>query len=127
MRRWCQLTVLVAVGLFAAGCPHGKQDYKEARKAVDLQDYDAAVDFYLKALKTDPHNVNYRIGLDQARFEAGQTHVKQGLQLREKGDLQGALAQFQRAQVLDPSSTAADQEIKKTVRMIADQVQANQS
>ncbi|HVO59175.1 MAG TPA: hypothetical protein VMT51_15915, partial [Dongiaceae bacterium] len=47
--------------------------------------------------------------------------------LREKGDLQGALAQFQRAQILDPSSTAADQEIKKTVKMIADQAQANQA
>ena len=129
MRRWCQLTVLVAVGVFAAGCPtgKGKQDYKQGQKAADLQDYDAAVDYYLKALKTDPRNVNYKIGLDQARFEAGQSHVKQGLQLREKGDLQGALAQFQRAQILDPSSTAADQEIKKTVKMIADQAQANQA
>ncbi len=113
--------------MFAAGCPKGNQDYKAARQAVDLQDYDAAVDFYLKAVKADPHNVNYKIGLDQARFEAGQNHVRQGMQLRDKGDLQGALAQFQRAQILDPSSTAADQELKKTLKMIADQAQANQA
>jgi len=126
MRRWCQLMVLIAVGVFAAGCPKGKQEYKQAREAVDMHDYDAAVEFYLKALKSDPHNVNYRIGLDQARFEAGQNHVRQGLKLRDKGDLQGAVSEFQRAQVLDPSSTAADQELKKTLDMIADQARAAQ-
>jgi len=127
MRRWCQITVFLAVGVFAAGCPKGNQDYKAGRQAIDIQDYDAAVDFYLKATKADPHNVNYKIGLDQSRFEAGQSHVRQGLQLREKGDLQGAVAQFQRAQILDPSSTAADQELKKTLRMIAERAEANQA
>jgi general secretion pathway protein D len=126
MRRWRQLMALLGVGVFLAGCPKGKQDYKEARHAVDMQDYDAAVDYYLKATKADPRNVNYKIGLDQARFEAGQNHVRQGLKLREKGDLQGAVSEFQRAQVLDPSSTAADQELKKTLQMIAEQAAANQ-
>ena len=126
MRRWRQVGVLLAVGVFAAGCPKDKQDYKAARQAVDVQDYDAAVEYFLKASKADPHNVNYKIGLDQARFEAGQNHVKQGLQLRDKGDLQGAVSQFQRAQVLDPSSTAADQELHKTLQMIADRAAANQ-
>jgi len=118
--------VLLGVGMFAAGCPKGNQDYKSARHAVDLQDYDAAVDYYLKATKADPRNVNYKIGLDQARFEAGQNHVRTGLKLREKGDLPGAVSEFQRAQVLDPSSTAADQELKKTLQMIADQAAANE-
>ena len=126
MRRWCQVGVLLAVGVFAAGCPKAKQDYKAARQAVDVQDYDAAVEYFLKASKADPHNVNYKIGLDQARFEAGQNHVKQGLALRDKGDLQGAVSQFQRAQVLDPSSTSADQELHKTLQMIADRAAANQ-
>ena len=126
MRRWCQFMVLLGVGMFAAGCPKGNQDYKSARHAVDLQDYDAAVDYYLKATKADPRNVNYKIGLDQARFEAGQNHVRTGLKLREKGDLPGAVSEFQRAQVLDPSSTAADQELKKTLQMIADQAAANE-
>ena len=126
MRRWCQFAVLVAVGVFAAGCPKDKHDYKEARRAVDLKDYDAAVDYYLKATKSDPHNVSYKIGLDQSRFEAGAAHVQKGIKLRDKGDLQGAVSEFQRAQIMDPSSTAADQELKRTLRMIADQAQASQ-
>jgi len=127
MVRWSKIAILVAAGVFAAGCPKDKQDYKAARHAVDIQDYDAAVDYYLKAVQADPHNVNYKIGLDQARFEAGQNHVRQGLKLREKGDLQGAVSEFQRAQVLDPSSTAADQELKHTLQMIAEHAQATQT
>src|SRR5437899_4401723 len=127
MRRWCQFGVLIAVAVFAAGCPKDKQDYKSARHAVDLKDYDAAVDYYLKATKSDPHNVNYKIGLDQSRFEAGAAHVQKGLKLRDKGDLQGAVSEFQRAQIMDPSSTAADQELKKTLQMIAEQAQATQT
>jgi general secretion pathway protein D len=126
MRRWCQFAVLVVAAVFAAGCPKDKQDYKSARHAVDLKDYDAAVDYYLKATKSDPHNVNYKIGLDQSRFEAGAVHVQKGLKLREKGDLQGAVSEFQRAQIMDPSSTAADQELKRTLQMIAEQAQASQ-
>lgn len=126
MRLWCKVVILAAIGVFAAGCPRDKQDYKAARHAVDIQDYDAAVDYYLKASKADPHNVDYKIGLDQARFEAGQNHVRQGLKLRDKGDLQGAVSEFQRAQVLDPSSTAADQELKRTLQMIAERAQATQ-
>jgi general secretion pathway protein D len=126
MVRLSKIAILVAAGVFAAGCPKDKHDYKAARHAVDVQDYDAAVDYYLKALKADPHNVNYRIGLDQARFEAGQNHVKKGLKLREQGDLQGAVSEFQRAEVLDPSSTAADQELKRTLQMIAERAQAAQ-
>ena len=127
MVRCSKIAILVVAGVFAAGCPKDKHDYKAARHAVDLQDYDAAVDYYLKALKADPRNVNYKIGLDQARFEAGQNHVKQGLKLREKGDLEGAVSEFQRAQVLDPSSTAADQELKRTLQMIAERAQATQA
>jgi general secretion pathway protein D len=126
MRRWCQFAVLFAVAVFAAGCPKDKHDYKAARHAVDLKDYDAAVDYYLKATKSDPHNVNYKIGLDQSRFEAGAAHVQKGIKLRDKGDLQGAVSEFQRAQIMDPSSTAADQELKRTLQKIGEQAQANQ-
>jgi general secretion pathway protein D len=118
--------VLIAAVVFAVGCPKAKKDYKAARHAVDLKDYDAAVDYYLKATKSDPRNVNYKIGLDQARFEAGASHVRAGLKLREKGDLQGAVSEFQRAQIMDPSSTSADQELRRTLQMIGEQAKSTQ-
>src|SRR5208337_2132186 len=127
MRRWCQFLVLGAAGVVAAGCPKDKHDYKAAQQAVDMKDYDAAVEYYLKANKADPRNVNYKIGLDQSRFEAGALHVQKGLKLRDKGDLQGAVSEFQRAQVMDPSSTAADQELRRTGQMLGERGRPNRA
>jgi general secretion pathway protein D len=112
------------MGLFAAGCPKGQTDYSKGRKAETIEDYDAALDFYQKALKSDPNNAGYKIRLNQARFEAGEMHIKAGLKQRENGDLQGAAAQFQRAQIVDPSSAIAGQELKKTLDLIAEQTHA---
>jgi len=127
MRRWSTFAICISFSVFLAGCPKGNQDYKSGLHAQDLKDYDAAVEYYLKATKVDPHNANFQIKLNQARFEAGQVHLHQGLKLREKGDLQGALAEFQRAQIMDPSSSVADQEAKKTIDMIAEKMAANQA
>src|SRR5208283_1187943 len=127
MRRWSAVAICILFGVILGGCPKGNPDYKAGMHAEDLKDYDAAVEYYLKATKVDPHNANYQIKLNQARFEAGQLHVHEGLKLREKGDLQGALAQFQRAEILDPSSSVADQEAKKTMDMIAERMAANQA
>lgn len=124
MRRCGQLLIIVILGVFAAGCPKGKEDYSAAKKALDVQNYDEAVDYYLKANKADPHNANYKIGLNQARFQAGQQHIHQGYKLREKGDLQGAVSEFQRAIVYDPSSIVADQELKRTIDMMTEKSRA---
>ncbi|HKM83264.1 MAG TPA: cohesin domain-containing protein [Candidatus Acidoferrum sp.] len=126
MRRRCQVAICIAFGVFLAGCPKGNQNYTAGMHAEDLQDFDAAVDYYLKATKVDPHNANFKIKLNQARFEASQNHVHKGVKLRDKGDLQGALSEFQRAQVYDPSSTIADQEANKTLELIAERA-ANQA
>jgi general secretion pathway protein D len=112
------------MGLFAVGCPKGQTDYSKGRKAETIQDYDAALEFYQKALKSDPNNAGYKIRLNQTRFEAGEMHIKLGLKQRENGDLQGAAAQFQRAQIVDPSSAIAGQELKKTLALIAEQTHA---
>jgi len=127
MRRWCQVAICITFGVFLAGCPKGNQDYKSGMHAEDLKDFDAAVDYYLKANNADPHNANFKIKLNQARFEASQQHVHQGMKLLDKSDLQGALSEFQRAQVYDPSSSVADQEVKKTLELIAERAAANQA
>jgi general secretion pathway protein D len=120
MRRWGSLFLAVGFGLLAAGCPKGNTQFNQGKKAETLQDYDAALAYYQKALAADPYNANYKIKLNQIRFEAGELHVKQGLALRKKGDLQGAAGEFQRAQAIDPSSPIAEQELRKTVEMIAE-------
>jgi general secretion pathway protein D len=126
MRGWSKTILCVGIGLLAAGCPKGKPDYQQGRKAENLQDYDAAYDFYQKALKSEPENAEYQIKFNQARFEAAAFHVKQGLKLRERGELQGAGGEFQRAASMDPSSPIAEQELRKTADMIGEQNHANE-
>src|SRR5580765_2187796 len=120
MRRRIILTLCAVIGLFAAGCPKGNEHYKAARKAEDLQDYDTALQYYQKALAEDPQNADYRIKYNQIRFDAGAFHVKKGQDLREKGDLQGAAAEFQRAATIDPGSSIAVQEFRATVDQLND-------
>src|SRR5467141_463249 len=124
MRRCGSLLLCVGFGLLAAGCPKGQPDYNQGKKAETIQDYDAAFAYYQKAAKADPYNANYKIKLNRIRFEASELHVKRGVELRKQGDLQGAASEFQRAQAMDPSSPVADQELRKTVEMIAEKNRA---
>ncbi|HVO59028.1 MAG TPA: cohesin domain-containing protein [Dongiaceae bacterium] len=118
MRRWGKLILCASAALFAAGCPKGGQQFSAGIKAENIQDYDTALQFYQKALASDPNNANYKIKVNQIRFEAGESHIKKGLQLREKGDLQGAAGEFQRASTIDPSSAVAIQELRRTLDQI---------
>ena len=124
MRRWGSLFLCVGFGLLAAGCPKGQPDYNQGKKAETLQDYDAAYVYYQKAAKANPYNASYKIKLNRARFEASEFHVKHGVEMRKQGDLQGAAAEFQRAQAIDPASPVADQELRRTVDMIAEKNRA---
>jgi general secretion pathway protein D len=112
------------MGMFAAGCPKGQGEYEQGKKAESIQDYDAAYEYYLKAQKSEPYNANYKIKLNHARFEAGQYHVKKAEQLRDKGDLQGAVSELQRAQVIDPSSPIAEQSLRRILENIAEKNRA---
>src|ERR1700704_6511284 len=124
MRGWSKTILCVAVGLLAAGCPKGKPDYQQGRRAENLKDYDAAFDFYQRALKNEPENAEYQIRFNQARFEASAFHVKAGVKLRERGDLQGAAGEFQRAVAIDPSSPIAEQELRKIAETIGERKHA---
>src|SRR5277367_1966629 len=124
MRRSCSVILCVGMGVFAVGCPKGQTEYSKGRKAETIEDYDAALEYYQKALKAEPNNAEFKIRLNQTRFQAAEQHIKLGLKQRENGDLQGAAAQFQRAQMDDPSSAVAGQELKKTLMMIVEQQHA---
>ena len=121
MRRPIYLSLLAFAALLLAGCPKGNQDYAAARKAESLQDYDTALVHYERALRAEPTNAEFRLRAVRMRFEAGQFHVEQGRKAVQRGELQLALAEFQKAQAIDPSSAIADQEVKRTMDQLAAQ------
>jgi general secretion pathway protein D len=119
LRRTKWLPLLACGVVFLTGCPKGNQDYDAGRKAENLQDYDTALVHYDAALRTDPANAEFKLRAMHVRYEDAQFHLEQGEKALQKGDLQLALTEFQKSQALDPSNSAADQQIKKTMELIA--------
>jgi general secretion pathway protein D len=117
--RYLAASVLGCVSLLLAGCPKGGQEFKAGHQAELAQDWDSAVVNYERALKNDPRNTEYKLKIARARFEAGQAHIRQGQKLRDKGQVEVALAEFQKALAIDPSSSIADQEVRRTLELLA--------
>src|SRR3989449_1524562 len=127
MRNWVLAVAGTGCALLVSGCPKGNSDFSQGKKAETLQDYDTALIHYEKALKSNPRNIEYKIKATRLRFEAGQYHVRQGQKEREKGDLQLAMAEFQKALAIDPSSAIAEQEIRQTLELIASKRAADEA
>lgn len=118
LRRLTCVAVL-ALAVLLAGCPKGNQDYAAGRKAEAIQDYDTALVHYEQALRSDPTNAEYKLREANVRFADGQYHLEQGEKALKQGQLQLALGEFQKAQAVDPSNAAADQEVKRTMDLLA--------
>jgi general secretion pathway protein D len=127
LRRPKYQSLFALSALLLAGCPKGNADYAAARKAESLQDYDTALVHYERALRAEPTNAEFKLRAVRMRFEAGQFHVEQGRKAVQRGDLQFALAEFQKAQAIDPSSAIAEQEVKRTMDSLAAQQAAQGS
>jgi general secretion pathway protein D len=125
LRRLGYFSLLLIVASFLAGCPKSSSEYSAGRKAENIQDYDTALVHYERALRQDPANAEYKLRAAQMRYEAGMAHVQQGQVALKRGDLQLALGEFQKAQMIDPSNSAADQEVKRTMELIAQSAAGN--
>ncbi|MGH9791594.1 MAG: type II and III secretion system protein, partial [Candidatus Acidiferrales bacterium] len=119
-RRIWAASLTLCVALLLAGCGKGKSEFNAGKKAEVLEDFDTALVHYERALKEDPLNAEYRLKATRVRFEAGQAHVEKGQKLRADGDLQMALAEFQKAAAIDPASAVAAQELRATIDLIAE-------
>jgi general secretion pathway protein D len=119
-----RLTCGIAVAFVAillGGCPKNStnQDFDAGRKAEAIEDYDTALVHYERAFRDEPTNAEYKLRVLHMRMSDAQYHVEQGQKAFNRGDLQTALSEFQRAQNVDASNDAADQGMKKTMAAIA--------
>src|SRR5437016_5539690 len=90
----------------------------EGRAHELKKEWDAALESYQKALSEDPADLAYQMAVEKIRFQASQAHVEHGILIRGQGQLGEALLEFQKAFAIHPGSTAADQEIRRTLEMI---------
>jgi general secretion pathway protein D len=125
MSRLNQLTaILLAAFLILPPAPLGAKTRKgdklrnDARNEELKGNFDHALDLAEQAMATDPSDPSYVLEVRRVRFEAGAAHVKTGQKLRSQGKLDEALAEFQKAFGIDPSSDISEQEIRRTREMI---------
>lgn len=112
-----RLLVALLPILFLAGCATSKA-YKQGLELEREQKYDEALASITQALEKDPGNFSYRAAYDAARTRAAIYHADLGRKLRDDGNNEGALAQYQLAAKIDPSNRLVDQEIKATEKLI---------
>ena len=101
-----------------AGARKAKKLYNQGRQAEFVRDYDNALALYEQALNEHPGHQGYLLSVRRMTFVAGQAHVGFGRRLRNDGNLEDALAEFQRAVEIDPASTVASQESRRTIEML---------
>jgi general secretion pathway protein D len=116
--RPAQICLLLAFFVLPGVAENAKSLFKKAKLAEARQNYEQAYDLYKQAFDQNPQDVGYRAAFERLRFLAGASHVHRGQLLREAGRLQEALAEFQKAAEIDPSSAIAKQEVQVTNQMI---------
>jgi general secretion pathway protein D len=112
------IILLVAAITLPAAADKAKDLYQKGRDAEARQNYEEAFDLYKQAYQLKPGDLQYRASTQRMQFLAGASHVHRGQLLREAGKYDEALAEFKRAVETDPSSFIAQQELKRTQRLI---------
>lgn len=118
---FCRISAAILVLLLLAVALKAESPsslYKQGEDLEARQDYEAAYKAYQEAWRKKPKDVKYQAAAMRMRFLAGAAHVHRGQRLRDAGKLEEALAEFQKAATIDPSSFIASQEIQRTETMM---------
>jgi general secretion pathway protein D len=116
--RSAAMVLLILAVTLAIAADKAKSLYNKGKDAEARENYEQAYDYYKQAWDLKPTELTYKSAYDRLRFLAGASHVHRGQLLREAGQLDTALAEFQKAAEIDPSSAIAQQEIQHTKMMI---------
>ncbi len=104
---------LAAFGSLTARAQSASTWDKRGADAEAHENYDTAYEDYQHAVKLKPNDLRYKTRMDRTRFLAAASHVDRGRVLRQSGDLNGALNEYNRALQISPGYETAQQEIKQ--------------
>ena len=113
MRRFLLWSTLGCASVFLMGCPKGDPNFHAGVQAEQIQDYDTALVQYQRALRADPTNLEYKVKVTHLKFVDAQYHVDQGNKALALGNPAMALAEFQKAQSIDPSNATSAQQVQR--------------
>ncbi|NYF89486.1 cohesin domain-containing protein [Tunturiibacter empetritectus] len=111
--------LLCGIASLCATTAHAQSAAKWDKRGQDAearQDFDAAYEDYHNAVLKKPKDLRFLEHFQKMRYQAAVAHVDRGRVLRQNGDIQGAMAQFNRALQIDSGNQAAEQEINQIQR-----------
>ncbi|HEY4951725.1 MAG TPA: hypothetical protein VIH88_15425 [Candidatus Acidoferrales bacterium] len=118
LRRVIRPAMLLVLASFLSACHEKNTDFAAGRKAEAIQDYDTALVHYHRAVLANPSDAEYKLREMHMRYVTASFHLEQGRKAAQKGDLQLALSEFEKAEAIDPSNEAAEQQAKSTAELL---------
>ena len=126
-RRPRRATAVLATALIAAALLSGcaaRRAFRAGEHAARTDRWDAAVEYYRRALDADPDRPEYRIALERAMRRAALMHAADAAVLEADGELSAALAAYRRAYALDPSNEQVAVAIANLQRVLRERLEA---
>jgi general secretion pathway protein D len=117
-KRWISA---LAVAATLSGCVTSAA-LRDARRAEERQDYDAAVIEYTRVIQRDPDNINARTGLQRAKLRASQDHFTRARRHVASRRLEEAVTEYKLATELNPDDPVIAQELEQTQNQLRTQV-----
>lgn len=102
-----RIFILFILFLFLFGCS-AMEAVRTGDKLAAQGRWDEALSKYSEAFDDSPHNKEFRLKLELAKYETAMIHLKKGEDLLEKKDYDRAILEFQFASTLNPSLKRAN-------------------
>ena len=118
-RSYTRYALLLIAAALLAGCHKSNSEFDAGRKAEAIQDYDTALLHYESRRARESPDAEYKLRVVHIRYTAAAFHMEQGQKALQKGELEFAMSEFEKAHGIDPSNVAAEQQMKKTADLLA--------
>src|SRR5258705_11464241 len=121
--RFAPIVVLVVLALAAAGCG-ASRSFSRGENAARMGNWDAAVEYYRRAVQQKPERNDYKIALERAMINASHEHLNQAQLNEARGELEEALREYRRASDFDPPNRQLAAKVLEMERRIREQYEA---
>ncbi len=115
------LVALAAMMVSACGV---SRSYRRGEEAARAGDWDAAVQYYQRAVQENPDRPEHKIALERAQETASVLHTNRAKALEEKGDLDGAISEYKRAVDFHPANRQAAHRRGELERIVREKAEA---
>ena len=117
-----KVIVVIALALAAVGCGAARS-FGRGENAARGGDWDAAVEYYRRAVQEAPDRNDYKIALERSMINASHEHLNQAQLAEARGELEEALREYRRASDYDPPNRQLAAKVTEIERRIRDQAE----